>query len=489
MGLLVTTRAGGVRFRHALVRDAVARAVPAAQRRTVHGAAVRHYRGTRALPDVRRLPLLARHSAEAGLREEAAGLYLQLAEEARERHAYLDAELSYSKVLDLLPADDLARRLAARRGRGSMRYRIGRYEDSFADLAEARSLARQLADRVLEADILLDASIALDWTTDFVRSRLLVDEAEALAGEAPDGLLRARILLGKGRALVRASRRAEACAALEEAARLAEGLGTDAYETLIISLILLEGVLPEIGRIDDADRISQRAIALARDRGDRLHLASALNNRRTVRIARKDVSGACEDQHVFMRIGRELGIVLSEYFGEWNLNELLYQSGDLEGALEHGRRAMQIESAHPEVSHAPIAVLNLARLEAYRGREAEARELLGAIESAVQRAKDEGRASGALNRSEQVMFDMVDLATRNSTPDEWEELLERSARDSVEQEPIEVADLYGTWALRRGRMQEARRAFEEAAARAARIPNIMDARVKRGLAATAERAS
>ena len=80
-----------------------------------------------------------------------------------------------------------------------------------------------------------------------------------------------------------------------------------------------------------------------------------------------------------------------------------------------------------------------------------------------------------------------DLATRDASAAEWEALLARSARDSVEQEPIEVADLYGIWALRRGRAEEARRAYAEAAARAARIPNVMDARVRTGIEATAPR--
>ena len=83
-----------------------------------------------------------------------------------------------------------------------------------------------------------------------------------------------------------------------------------------------------------------------------------------------------------------------------------------------------------------------------------------------------------------MLRDLVDLASRDASPQEWEALLARSARESLEQEPIEVADLYGAWALRRGKPEQARRAFAEAAARAARIPNIMEARVRRGLEAT-----
>jgi tetratricopeptide (TPR) repeat protein len=316
----------------------------------------------------------------------------------------------------------------------------------------------------------------------------LVEEAGVLAGDGAPDLLRARLLLGHGRTLTRAGRWAEACSALDEAARLAATLGGAGYETLIIALVLLEAILPELGRVADAERASAQAIALARERNDRLHLGAALNNRRNVLVARKDVQGAKEDQEAFMRIGRELGILVNEYYGEGNLCELLYQSGELEPAFEHAVRASEIERRHPEVvSRAPIALLYMARIEAYRGREPEARELLSTIAASLRRAKEEGRASAALNASQQVLFDMVDLATRDSTTEDWKELLVRSARDSVEQEAIEVADLYGTWALRRGRIEEARRAFEEAAARAARIPNIMDARVKRGLEATGVR--
>ena len=488
IGLLVTTRADGFRFRHALVREAIARSVPAAQRERVHRAAARFYRSTGLLPDVRRLPLLARHAAAAGMTEEAAGLYLELAQEAARRHAYLDTEQNLSTALSLLPAADTARRLATLHGRGGARYRLARYEDAFADFAEARRLAQQLRDRETEADILLDASTALDWTADFARSRELVEEAERLAGAVAAEALRARIILGKGRALWRADQRREAVAMLEVAAALAEQVGDQSYETLIISLILLEFLLPHVGRIEDAERTSQRAIALAREKGDRLHLASALNNRVFIRIARKDVAGACKDLEAYMQIGRELGIARTEWIAEFNLGDILYQTGDLEGALGHVRRVIEIESRHPEIAGGgPIALLLLARIESYRGRDSEARRILEDIERWLERTKAEGRASAGFTPSEQILFEMVRMASGEATSDQWERLLERSARESVEQEAIEVADFYGTWALRRGRAGEAHRAFAEAAARASRIPNIMDARVKRGLDATAAR--
>jgi len=200
------------------------------------------------------------------------------------------------------------------------------------------------------------------------------------------------------------------------------------------------------------------------------------------------VPGAVDDLTTMMRLGREIGMLLGEYFGETNLSEILYQSDDLPRAAEHAQRAIEIEERHPEVaSRGPVGVLRLARIEAYRGDVEETRRLLQRIDEALDRARAEGRASGTMSPSERVLRDMVDLATREADTAEWEALLERSAKESVEQDPIEVADLYGTWALRRGRLEEARRAFEEAAARAARIPNVMDVRVRRGLEATAAR--
>lgn len=486
LGMLLTTRTGGYRFRHALVRDAIAESLPSDQQSVVHKAAAQFYRLTRAISEVRRIPLLARHAACAGLKEEAATLYLELAADARKRHAYLDAERSYTCSLDCLSHADVRSHLLAQHGRGSTRYRIGRYEDAFADFSEACRLARVLGDRNWEADILLDASTALDWINEFERSGQLVREAEALCDRECSEAMRVRLLLAQARTSCRSGERAEACRMLQLAAQRAEILGDDGYETLIIALVMLTAVMAQLGRINEAEATSARVMELARDRGDRLHVAAALNNRRNILIGRKDAKRACEEQAAFMQIGRELGVVTTEYIGEYNLAELLYYTDDTDSAMEHARRALEIASRRAEVaSHRPAAVLLMARIEAYRGEVESARKLLQEAASLVAGLPHGDRVEGTLTtRGEQLLVSVVDFVTRDATTQEWEQALMRSEIDCVEQEPIEVADLYGRWALRRGRIAEARRAFEEAARRAARIPNIMDARIQKGLAAT-----
>ncbi|WP_223753898.1 serine/threonine-protein kinase PknK [Myxococcus sp. RHSTA-1-4] len=477
LGLLVAQRQGGHGFRDELLRATVARELPEAERVRIHRAAYRYFQGQPLATDRQRLPKLARHAAAAGLSEDAAALYIQLAESARGRHAYLEAESTYTRALELLPEDDARRRLAALRGRGLMRYRVGRYEDSQADFAEARALARFLCAAGDEVELLLDEAMALDWTNDYASSEARVGEAQRLARER--GLqspqLQVRLLLGWGRARLRAGQWAEACVPLEEAATRALALGDAGYESWVVSLLLLAAILPMLGRIDDADRIFDELIAACYRRGDRLHLGSALNNRRNLRVARGDLPGALRDQEQFMRLGRELGMVGWEYFAEYNMGELLYQAGDTEAALPHITRAISLEQRHREVAPRPWALLLHARVLARMGEDARAREQLAEVRRSV------SSTGTPLSPSEDVLLSLVELATRESSPEEWRALQTRADACSVEQEPLEVLELQAVARLRRGEREAPVGLLEEALRRAAGTPNLMQARLRRGL--------
>ncbi len=304
MGLLILHRRDIIGFRHAMVREAVRGATSEALRGQVHNAAFRFYRGAgEVMSDSERLPRLAFHAAKAGLRDEASALYLQLAERARSRHAYLEAESLYSQALQLLPEADDRRRMTAWRGRGLMRYRVSRY-DAIDDLALAREAARRIGDFQSEVEIVLDESTAFDWTDEYRKSRALVTDAETLAAalaSAPGAehsarLIAARVLLGQGRAMWRFSERKEALEKLTQAVELAEQLGDDGYETLVVSLLLLGDLLPWYGETKRAELAFERVIALCEDHGDRVHVAVALLNRRQIWIAHRDL-GARDRGH------------------------------------------------------------------------------------------------------------------------------------------------------------------------------------------------
>ena len=482
-GVLVTHRGDRLGFRSPLLREAVARSIAPALARQIHEAAFRWYRGAFALPESMRQPRLARHAEACGLSAEAGAIYLAAAEGMRARHAYLEAETLFSRALAVLPPEDARGRLAAQRGRGVMRYRVGRYQDSIADLAAARAAARVLGDHASELESLLDESTALDWMNDYVRSAERVAQARAIAGAAPPPSVAARLALGEGRGLFRAQRWPEACAALEDAALRAKALGDAGYETLVIGLLLLGVVLPNLGRADEAEAVLAQALELARERGDQLHVAVVLNNRRNLWVSKKDVARALEDQEGWMRIGRDLGMVSIEYFGEYNLGELLYQVGDLEAAEPHVRRAVEIEQRHPEVAPAPVGMILWARLLAAGGDVAGARDRLAEARESVAKARREGREGAALPDSQEVLARMVDLATRDATEAEWQELLARSRTASIEQEPIEVQEMRGLAALRAGQRELAERALRAALRLSSSLPSVMEGRIRRELAA------
>lgn len=477
LGLLVEHRHEELSFRNELVREAVARTLPEAERLRIHRAAFLFYQGPHGSTERQRIPRLAFHAAAAGLREEALALYLDLAESARGRHAYLDAETLYTRALELLDPSDPLRGLTLFRGRGLMRYRIGRYDDSLADFTRARELARRMGDIRAEVEVLLDEAVALDWVNDYTRSEASVQEARALAVKVPSSYVQARLLLGVGRSWFRQGRWEAACPPLEAAADRALLLGDAAYETRVVAQLLLAVILPNLGRSAEAEAVLEDLVTSCTERGDVFHLGGAINNRRNLWVARKDLTNALKDQERFMHLGRELGVVGWEYFAEHNLGELYYQAGDTLAAAPHIARAIELERNHLEVAARPWGLLLHARVLAWEGQYSRARERLAQVREALARR----RHAVELSPSEEVLFVMVELATRSAGTEAWRQLKERSAEVSVEQEPLEVLEMMGLAALRRGDRAEAVRILDEALQRALHIPNVMEGRLRRTL--------
>jgi tetratricopeptide (TPR) repeat protein len=490
MGLLILHRRDIIGFRHAMVREAVRGATSEALRGQVHNAAFRFYRSAgEVMSDSERLPRLAFHAARAGLRDEASALYLQLAERARSRHAYLEAESLYSQALQLLPEADDRRRMTAWRGRGLMRYRVSRY-DAIDDLALAREAARRIGDFQSEVEIVLDESTAFDWTDEYRKSRALVTDAETLAAalaRAPGAehsarLIAARTLLGQGRAMWRFSERKDALEKLTQAVELAEQLGDDGYETLVVSLLLLGDLLPWYGETKRAELAFERVIALCEDHGDRVHVAVALLNRRQIWIAHRDLGRAIEDTRECIQIARELGLATTTFMGSYNLGEMYYQAGDPAAAWPHVNLAVELENRRFSGVGRPVARLLQTRLLAFEGNHELARSWVQEIRSHQERLAASGTTDGLLMPSEDVLLTMVDLFTRDASDQEWAALRARAEKFSVEQEPIEVADIEARWLARRGRFEEASQKFEEARRLAQKIPNVMEARLRKGVA-------
>lgn len=474
-GLLLSHRDGRFSFRHQLIREHVVGTTPAGLAMQIHGASLRFYDQTHALSESYRLPRLARHAAESGATERASQLYIELADHAVHRHAYLEAESMYSRALGLLARSERAARMHVLGGRGSMRYRLGRYEDALTDFGRARTIAQELGDVPAQVELLLDMATVYDWTQDYRSSKSLADEASALAPEGRSALLEARLHMSEGRAAFRLRELEPSRRRLEQAVTLSESLGDLGYETLIISLVLLGLVTVAQRDLDVAQTTFDRVIALCNERGDILHLASALNNRREFWLRTKDAARAAADGERCRQIGRELGHSELEYASTYNLAELYYLTGDLESAWPHLRRAVEMEPAN---STKPLSLLLQARLLAYADRRTAAGNVIESIRENQTQARTMGDMDALFLDSEEVLFQMAELATRETMSREWESLRARAERISQTEELAEVIEMMAVVSMRRGRVSQGRALLREALEVCVKAPHIIEDRIR-----------
>jgi tetratricopeptide (TPR) repeat protein len=486
-GLLQRAPFAQIDFRNAFLRELLYESLPEAFREAAHAAAVEMYERANSLSDDERLPRLALHAARSGMRQRAASTYSLLAERAQSRHAYLDAELMYGNALaNLAPEDDLAISTAAQ-GRGMMRFRLGRCEDAIKDFALAITHAERLPDREKALELMLDQAMVLDWIGHYPPSIELGRAVSERIDGGASTLLRARSLMALGRSALRQNQFPLCVEKSREAARLAEPLGDVGYETFVISALLAGASAAFIGRLEEAEGYLDRAVFEAQSRGDLIHAASARNNKVSIWSARGDVNNIVSELTQVRRIARQTGFGPLEFHAEANLGEILYSNGELERAAEHIQRAIRIgNQLYGESLYTWRAELLQARSALYQGDAARARAVLDGVLARQTRELAAGRNDAQLPAMDQLLADMIDLATRPTSDDEWQSLRERCSAADALQELVEVLEARGLKALRAGDRRVARGALEEALAVARAAPGILMNRVAQNLASLPE---
>jgi tetratricopeptide (TPR) repeat protein len=483
-GLLVRHRQGRVGFRHALLREAVYQTVAPAQREQIHRAAYLYYRDSPyAMSEEERLPPMAAHAARCGLRDRAADLYLELARRAERRHAYLDAERLYGATLENLTegAAD-ARAVAARQGRGLMRFRLGRPEDALKDFAAARADLPPAHAVDKDVELLLDESMVSDWLNDFSRAAALAAEAEALCPAAHAPLLEARVAYAKGRTLHRQEKAAEAAVLFERSAALAERLGGDGYETMIQSRNLLGWQYAIVGRHEDSERTFAGNVEICEAAGDMFNMTSVLQNRGILSLLSKRTDRLIEDYRRLLAICRENGFTLAEILVQKDVGEVFLMAGDLLEAERHARSAIEvIRRMVGERSRATMACeLLLARVLIYLGLLDDAHALSASIRERQLQARAEGLTEGDFGPTDELLHEMIDLAAGPPPATaSWEALLAR-ARTAVQQpqDTVEMLEVWGLTELRHGHIAEAAVRLREALELSERNADAVTRRVR-----------
>ena len=482
-GILVRRGAGKIDFRHGLLRETIYRSVPDALRTRIHAAALEMFQDKTQLQDEERLPRLALHAARSGLREQAAGTYLLLAERAQQQHAYLEAELMYTSALESMEASNSSV-LPATQGRGLMRFRLGRCEDAVKDLDGAVELAerRVMPERVLE--LLLDKATILDWMGDYAQSAETARQAETIEVGSLSELLRARLTAALGRALSRAGEKEASIEKNLAAAALAEPLGDAAYETLVIALLLAGADFASNGRFEEAERVLARVIAEAQARGDLLHVAAATNNRSFIWFGLGDTENVIKDLKRVREVVRELGFAPMEFHAEGNLGEVYYIMGDMMAAEVHARAAVEVSERLSRdgwwLSHGELL---LARIALYANDVAAVRDLVQRVQARLARAEKEGLKEAELPPTDRLLLSMLELALEHADDERWEALAEQCRSGSCFSEQSEVLETWGRLARRQGRLGRARTALEEALQVANVAAGLAKGRVERELQA------
>jgi eukaryotic-like serine/threonine-protein kinase len=430
------------------------------------------------------LPRLAWHAARAGERNEAATTYLAVADAARERHNFLEADLHYSRALDQIDAGQDDVQLRAFKGRGIMRYRLGRHDGSLVDLARAQELAVRSGDALAEADVLLDESMALDWLLEWRRSRELAERARELITAHPSPALEARVLLAVGRSCQRFNRDREAAELLREAARVAEQLGDEGYEVRVISDMMLGFLLPFLGLLDEAEERLNRAAALCEDKGDELHLSGILGNRSCLWIARNDRERFMEDLARYLAYGRRMGNAFFQSRGNLNAAYFLYWRGEFEAAIPYARQAIEIDERYfHQGGFRPDAAVLLARILWCAGDEAGACKLVDEVRAHQARARADGQNEVLLQPNDEMLLDMIALVLEKGGLAQWQPLMARAREVAQGQELIEALEVAGVAASVAGDAGAARKWWQEALQAGERIPNVMGERIRGRLSA------
>ncbi|MDH5676210.1 MAG: protein kinase [Myxococcales bacterium] len=487
-------------FRYPLLRDTIYETQPEARLKALHAAAFQVYDAATDMPAERRRPRLALHAARGGHPERAAEEYLSLGKELGEAQSYLPAEAAFGSALELLGEAADLRAVEAARGRGLMRFRLGRNEDAVGDLELARTRAEGLGAPALQADIMLDEATVLDWRFKVEESAALVEAAQKLVTD-PDPLLEVRLASNLTRVLHRAGD-PEGCVRVgSEAAKKALSLGEAGYESLVITLLMVGPDCCKLGRFEDAERNFETVLAAAKAHADLHHQAAVYVNRAALWFGVDRVDRVVADLEVATRIAREIGEPFVEINALDNLATVLFWAGgqpevgsegegvrireDLQPASEHAARCAQLAVQLWGASEWVSAGLKLlvARIANYRGHRDEVARIVEDLRELQRTCAPPSALDAGWGAGETAFLDALELCVSDADEGAWAQLEERIAGLELEpEERLELLECQAMAALAAGREDRGRELYEQAAELARQSQDLLSGRVLRNYA-------
>jgi tetratricopeptide (TPR) repeat protein len=269
---------------------------------------------------------------------------------------------------------------------------------------------------------------------------------------------------------------------MREAARLAELAGDEGYEVEVDANATLGFMLPFIGLHDEAEERLRRLEKRAGDKGDEFHLAALWNNRACLWIARNDRERFLEDSARLQAYCRRMGNAHFEHDALLNSAYFLYWRGELEDAVPFARRLIEVDERYfRKGEFRPDGAVLLARIHWGQGDQDAARKLVESVQRHQAAARAAGKAEVLLQPNDEMLLEMTALLVTGAGGEPWDALVARAEEVAQGQELIEVLELAGLSARRRGDRERTRRFWERAWEVGLRIPSVMSDRIRRRL--------
>jgi DNA-binding CsgD family transcriptional regulator len=446
-GFLVSDGVGRWRFVHSIIRDALYRRLPEAERVRRHGIVAE------ALAEGP-IERLAPQLEYARRWKDAAEAYLTLGESALASGQGEDAERLFERAEELAGVGEeerLERR--ARAGRVLALVRVGRMDEAQRAAAALRAELRTNAEAGERLEFLSRyAQALLTVHSDLEEARDALDEAGPLLDDADDRVL-AALLATRSWVMMRLGEAGRGLVDAEAAAALVPAGSDAALEAQVLNCL---GLAVGMGRsAAEGKEILERAVTCALDAGVPSEAARAYTNLSYLAGLSDDVAG----QAAYVRLGLAVDGAPPSYLASLrgNLALAAAYAGDLDAALAHGLAQRRVAAQGGPWTRTRSAC-DLAYIHVWRGELPAARRLLegGAL---FPGSTDEPRAARVWG----LLLEAEDAA---------EPALAAYKKGTVLEDPISVFCHVGVarTAVALGQLTTARAALDAIDERAARWP-------------------
>jgi predicted ATPase/class 3 adenylate cyclase len=353
-------------FRHALLRDAAYSMQLASRQRELHSLAV-HAMEVLYKNDLE--PYygeLAYHSERANLDDKALHYLRLAAESASMNYQNAQAEDYYTRILALIPEDDLRTRFDILYKRVEMYDRMGKRVLQDQDLARLEEIAVRLDDIMMQGRVWMKRAYFYTTIADYPNVILYSERAleTALPVMDHETILKTYIVLPQ--AFLRTGNLDEAMKRGLDALDFSREVGDQTVEAsalTMLGLIALEKMGPSA-----AFDYHKQALVLAQGTGDRYLEAKVLNNiANAVGLSQGDYASALEYFEQSLVINQELGNLLGQCTALANLGWVSSALGDYDAAQDYYHKALTLAREVDARSDEAYTLINLSAAAVGRG--------------------------------------------------------------------------------------------------------------------------